>query len=54
VPSGQGKGRIEHTTALLALMLGMYNKVHIVYDCEQLKNRDTEDFITYLGMVEAD
>ena len=54
VPSGQGKGRIEHTTALLALYLGMYSKVHIVYDCEQLKKRDTDDFDGYLGLIEGE
>ena len=52
VPSGQGKGRIEHTTAIIALLLGVYTKVHLVYDCKQLMERDQAEFIGYLGLIE--
>ncbi|CDW88318.1 UNKNOWN [Stylonychia lemnae] len=53
VPSGQGKGRIEHTLAVFALMLG-FSKVYIFYPSKQLCDRDANEFSTYLDFVEKD
>ncbi|CDW88935.1 UNKNOWN [Stylonychia lemnae] len=53
VPSGQGKGRIEHTLAVFALLLG-FLKVYIFYSSKQLCDRDADEFSTYLDLVEKD
>ncbi|CDW87650.1 UNKNOWN [Stylonychia lemnae] len=50
VPSGQGKGIIEHTLAVFALLLG-FSKVYIIYPFKQLCDRDADEFSTYLDFV---
>lgn len=40
VPSGQGKSRIAATAAAIALLSGMFSKVHMVFENQQLLKRD--------------
>jgi preprotein translocase subunit SecA len=47
VPSGQGKSRISATAAAIAYMIGIVEKVHMVFENDHLMQRDKKDFNIY-------
>jgi hypothetical protein len=47
VPAGQGKSRIMHSMALIALTMKNASKVHFLFENSHLMNRDQRDFDRY-------
>ncbi len=54
VPSGQGKSRIIAMTAAIAILTGMYSKVHLVFSNEYLMERDRVEFEDLWMLTDVD
>ena len=47
IPSGKGKSRVIITIALLFLVKDPAAKIHFLFDCKQLMERDQKTFALY-------
>lgn len=54
VPSGQGKSRMAAITAAIALLVGMFTKVHFVFQYNHHSKRDEKDFEDYWELLQLE
>lgn len=47
IPAGQGKSRVSHAMALLALALGLVPRVFMVFCNNRLRDRDLEEYAQF-------